>query len=38
MFLGTMVFKSMEWAVFTMMGLNIVQAALRMLIVLKVVY
>ncbi|XP_023345035.1 uncharacterized protein LOC111714208 isoform X3 [Eurytemora carolleeae] len=35
LFLGTMVMKSLHWVALNMIGLNIVQAALRMLLVLK---
>jgi len=38
LFLGTLVMKSLHWIAFNMVGLNIVQAALRMLMVLKVIY
>jgi len=38
LFLGTMVMKSIHWVGLNMVGLNIVQAALRMLMVLKVIY
>ena len=38
LFLGTMVMKSIYWVSLNMVGLNIVQAALRMLMVLKVIY
>ena len=38
LFLGTMVMKSIFWVGLNMVGLNIVQAALRMLMVLKVIY
>ena len=38
LFLGTMVMKSIYWVSLNMVGLNLVQAALRMLMVLKVIY
>jgi hypothetical protein len=38
LFLGTIVMKSIYWVGLNMVGLNIVQAALRILMVLKVIY